>query len=385
MSAKETGLSMQIKRWQIHLLVLVAYIVFALILTWPVVGQLGTHVPGNGADDPPLTWNLWWVQDTLFRQGTNPFDCDYMFYPLGINLAFYTLTVLNGLLSLPLQAIAGLIPAANLLLLSSFVLSGYGAFLLCLRLLSRSRSALRSTPERDLRLLIPAFCGGLLYAFASGKLAYAALGQWNISSSQWIPFYVRCLLQMGDHPRRWRYPLLAAVFMVLQAYAELTYASFLVLFTAFWAVWQLVTRFRSGALLRLVVNLALIGCIAAVALLPVLVMMVPDLMVEGDIFVVKGGFADVFSADLLGFAVPTMYHPLLGTLVERFDFDHTVGQHLYLGYGVLTLAIIGAVWAWRRASAVRFWTLSTVLFWLLTLGPSLRINGRDTFTSFESG
>ncbi len=369
---------MQIRRWQLHLLVLAAYILFALILTWPVAARLGTQVPGNGADDPPLTWNLWWLQDALLRQGSNPFDCEYMFYPLGINLAFYTLTVLNGLLSFPLQAIVGLIPASNLLLLSSFVLSGYGAFLLSEWTLSRNLDSARRAGKLDLRKLLPAFGGGLLYAFASGKLAYAALGQWNISSSQWIPYYVLCLLQMGDNPRRWRYPLLAAVFMIFQAYAELTYASFLVLFTALWALWQLVTRFRSGELLRMAGNLVVIGCVVAVGLLPVLVMMVPDLMVEGDIFVEKGGFADVFSADLLGYLVPTMYHPLFGSLVERFSFDHTVGQHLYLGYSVLALAVVGAVWAWRRTSAVKFWMLSAVVFWLLTLGPSLRIDGRDT-------
>jgi hypothetical protein len=376
--AKETGSQMRIRRWQIHLLVLAAYILFALVLTWPVASRLDTHVPGNGADDPPLTWNLWWVQDALLKQGVNPFDCDLLFYPLGINLAFYTLTVLNGLLSIPVQAVAGLIPASNLLLLSSFVLSGYGAFLLSSYALSRSPSTARRSPALDLGSLLPSFGAGLLYAFASSKLAYAALGQWNIASSQWIPFYALCLLKMGDHPRRWRYPLLAALFLLLQAYAELTYATFLVLFTALWAVWQIVTRLRSGELWRLAGNLVLIGCILAVGLLPVLAMMIPDLMVEGDIFVEKGGFADAFSADLVGFLVPTMYHPLFGSLVEQFKFDYSVGQHLYLGYSVLALAVVGAVWAWRRSSALKFWTLSTVVFWLMTLGPSLRINGQDT-------
>jgi hypothetical protein len=378
MGAKETGSPMQIRRWQTHLLVLAAYALFALILTWPLAARLDTHVPGNGADDPPLTWNLWWVQDALLRQGVNPFDCDFLFYPLGINLAFYTLTVLNGLLSIPLQAVAGLIPASNLILLSSFVLSGYGAFLLSEYLLSRSEGALRRTQRPNFTALLPGFGAGLLYAFASSKLAYAALGQWNIASSQWIPFYVLCLLQMGEEPRRWRHPLLAAIFLLLQAYAELTYASFLVLFTALWAAWQLATRLRSGQLWRLAGNLVLIGGILVVGLLPVLAMMVPDLMAEGDIFVEGGGFADAFSADLAGFLVPTMYHPLFGSLVERFSFDHTVGQHLYLGYSVLALAVVGAVRAWRRSSAAKFWTLSALIFWLMTLGPSLRVNGQDT-------
>ena len=33
-----------------------------------------------------------------------------------------------------------------------------------------------------------AFLAGALYAFASTKLFYAALGQGNIASSQWVPF-----------------------------------------------------------------------------------------------------------------------------------------------------------------------------------------------------
>jgi hypothetical protein len=128
---------------------------------------------------------------------------------------------------------------------------------------------------------------------------------------------------------------------------------------------------------RLVLNLLLAGLVSAVGLIPVLVMMVPDMLVEGDIFVEGGGFADVFSADLLGFLIPTRYHPLFGSLVERFSFDYSVGQHIYLGYSVLLLAVVGVVAMWRRAE-VKFWALSATVFWLLTLGPMLRINGQDT-------
>ena len=91
--------------WRVHAVVILIYTLLALALTWPVVANLSTHVPGNGVDDPPLTWNLWWVRHALLDLGTNPFDGSYLFYPLGINLAFYTLTVLNGLLSMPIQAV----------------------------------------------------------------------------------------------------------------------------------------------------------------------------------------------------------------------------------------------------------------------------------------
>jgi hypothetical protein len=389
------------RRWRTDVLAVLAYTLLALVLTWPLAAHFGTHVPGNGGDDPPLTWNLWWTRYALLDQGTNPFDSNYLFYPLGINLAFYTLTLLNGMLSLPLQAVLGLIPASNLLLLSSFVLSGYGAFLLARYFLSNTQYPISKSPRgagsgyRRLDILDwAAALAGLLYAFASSKMTYAALGQWNVASSQWIPFYVLCLFKSGDTPRRWQYPVLAALFLLFQAYAELTYASFLVLFTILWLLWRLgrstcgfvIHHNREAALraggsnkspVRLVMNLAVVGLLFVVGLIPVLAMMLPDLRVEGDVFATGGGFADVFSADLLGFLVPTMHHPLLGSLVERFHFDHTVGQHIYVGYSVLILAALGAAARWRRPAA-RFWTLSTLIFWLLTLGPTLRIDGHDT-------
>ena len=400
------------KSWRTHILILGAYLLLALLLTWPLALNVETHVPGNGVDDPPLTWNLWWVQHALIDLGINPFDSDYLFYPLGINLSFYTLTVLNGLLSIPLQAIFGLIPASNLLLLSSFVLGGYGAFLLALFGLDPCQHERDDADQRRpvaLSLYAGAFLAGLLYAFSSSKLAYAALGQWNIASSQWIPFYVLYLFKVTEHPRRWRYALLAALFLLLQAYAELTYATFLVLFTGLWLVWQVFVHrraLRSAQLGRLVTSLVFVGLLAVVGLAPMLAMMIPDMIVEGDVFAEGGGFSDVFSADLLGFLVPTMYHPALGTLVERFRFDHTVGQHIYVGVATLVLAVVGLVY-WARGTGpelagegsdsakrpggagavshgarsalwVKFWSLSALVFWLMTLGPTLRVNGQAT-------
>lgn len=378
---------------RIHVLIILFYTVLALVLTWPLVGHLGSHVPGDGSDDPPLTWNLWWVRHSLLEEGQNPFDCDHIFYPIGINLAFYTLTVLNGLLSIPLQGILGLVTASNLVLLSSFVLSGYGAFLLARILLSRSSRVLVTgegpSPGSKVTagaLDVASLVAGLFYAFASNKLIYASLGQWNIASSQWIPFYILCLYRLAEDGATLRHASLAAVFLLFQAYAEMTYATFLVLFTALWLLWRIPTyRGNAGSKLslsrrRLTQDLRNLGALAIVVLLgllPLLLMMIPELRSEGDIFVEGGGFADVFSADLLGFLVPTQHHPFLGGLVERFSFDHQVGQHLYMGYTALAL-VLSTLFAGWRIRQVRFWSVSAVLFWLLSLGPTLRVNGHST-------
>ncbi len=151
-----------------------------------------------------------------------------MFFPITINLGFYTLTPLNGLLSVPLQTAFALLLASNLTLLFSFVAAGYGSYLL-----------LRHVGESQARVgQMAALFGGIVYAFTSSKLFYASLGQFNIASSQWIPFTLLYVLRAGER-RRLRDGLLAGLFLSFQAWSELTYASFLLIFITLYFGWQL--------------------------------------------------------------------------------------------------------------------------------------------------
>ncbi len=395
-----------------HLLALLFYSLLSLALTWPLITQFTSHVPGDGIDDPALAWNLWWIKHSLVDQQINPFFSGWMFYPLGINLAFYTLTVLNGLLSVPLQVALGLVPASNLVLLSSFVLSGYGAYLLALQVVGRGEREKGQEGGREsspsivhhswLIIHLAAFLAGLLYAFSSSKMFYAALGQFNIASSQWIPFTILYVVRSGRPGARLREPLLAALFLLLQAYAELTYASFLAIFIGLFAGYRMAqigakgwkerteakeSREKGGDGLRLVRNLAVMALVFVIGLTPVLANMLPDMRTEGDFLVEGGGFADIFSADLAGFALPTQLHPLLGGVVRTLSnasaqqadgrqWQVDKGQHLTLGLVGLALALIGFVAGRRRGSWL--WMLSAALFFLLALGPSLRMAGSDT-------
>ena len=443
---------------------LLVFAALSVLLTWPLAAQFTTdglsRLPGDGIDDPSLAWNLWWVKHALVDQPQNPFQVAWQFWPVGINLAFYTLTVLNGMLAIPLQAAFGVIPAYNLLLLSSFVLSGLGAYLLCLSFVNDRR---RTTDVGASAVIghssfiihhssfnTAAILGGALYAFASAKLFYAALGQGNIASSQWIPFAILYIVRAARRDGRPRDALLAALFVTLQAYAELTYASFLGIFAALAVVWRVLGMMktprqvedsgvlnlfsgspgqfplpgappvrslpagrrmkinpsavlcvicglfsgqntagqdRNASLGRFLARMALLAALVAIGCAPILANMLPDLMTEGDFFTSGGGFADIFSADLAGYALPTQLHPLLGGIIRRAandsaprpdgsHFPVNKGQQVYLGYTALTLAAVG-LWRGRRRPQMWFWTLAAGLFFLLTLGPSLRVAGYD--------
>ena len=405
-------------RVQRSLAVLAGYLLLGLILTWPLVAQFTTYVPGDGIDDPSLAWNLWWVKHALVDLPQNPFISAWQFWPIGINLAFYTLTVLNGMLGIPLVSAFGVIPAYNLLLLSSFVLSGFGAYLLCLEFLGGGNKETSRQVDKETRkqgnkdggerplstcLLVysSAFLAGAFYAFASSKLFYAALGQGNIASSQWAPFAALYIVRAARPGGKARDAALAALLLALQAYAEMTYASFLLVFAGLAFVWGGVTlmrRQRNPAqtsahparriITHYVARFTFLAALFALAITPLLANMLPDLRAEGDFLTSGGGFADIFSADLAGYAVPTQLHPLLGGVIRAWSHDSTQqpdgsyfavnkGQQIYLGYVALALAVVGA-WRGRRRGETWFWVTSSLLFFVLTLGPNLRIAGYDT-------
>ena len=311
--------SLPSKRLRRHLLALSLYTLAALVFTWPLAAHFATHVTGDGIDDPALAWNLWWIFARLVEQHQlDIFHVDWMFHPIDINLAFYTLTPLNGLLSVPLQSALTLVIANNVLLLSSFVLGAYGTFLLTGYLLGTAPGA-RPVPAA---ILWSALAAGFVYGFASSKLFYAALGQFNIASSQWIPFCVLYLLRMSaavrdhapaEHTRHvYRDVALAALFLALQAYAELTYASFLIIFALALFVWTAVVLWRrrgGAAVMAALLRFVLLAVAFLLAILPILAAMLPDMRREGDFFAAGGGFADIFSADLFGYLMPTRLHP----------------------------------------------------------------------------
>lgn len=377
---------------------LLAYFLLAAALTWPTLAHFTTYLPGDGGDDPALAWNFWWVKYALLNLAQNPFQSDYLFYPVGINLAFYTLTVLNAVTSLPLTLNLGVVAASNFHTLFTFVSGGYGAFLLVRYVLMTTHriegrgdaSQPPPLPHSPAPLLFfsAALAGGF-YAFASSKLFYVALGQFNIASSHWIPWAVLYILRMQRHPHQLKNAAMAGLFFTLQAWSELTYASFLAVFIVLYYLWELVvwmwankshiySQFTIHNSQFTISSLCLLILIILLGLSPILAQMLPDMRAEGDFLVEGSGFADAFSADLLGFIIPTVHHPWLGQLIRQTNiqaFDK--GQHIYAGFVLLGLLLIALLTGCRRPD-LRFWLIASVVFGLLCLGPVITVDGHTT-------
>ena len=153
-----------------HLLVLALYTLLTLILTWPLVMRLTTHVPGVAQwafDESTFLWNIWYFKHSLVDQLRSPLHSELIWYPLGIDLVLYTYNFFHALLAQPLMLAVNLPFASNIALLLSTILSGYGTFLLVnyelgiritnheTRNTQRATRITREPSERELRIMPP--------------------------------------------------------------------------------------------------------------------------------------------------------------------------------------------------------------------------------------
>jgi len=120
--SQTTGQKLQQPAWwgarlRYHLPILGLYLILTIFFTYPLSTHLTTHVPGTYVDEYAFVWNLWWFKHALFDLRTDPFTTTFTFYPIGAGLAFYTLTILNDIIALPLMPLFGIIATNNLIIL----------------------------------------------------------------------------------------------------------------------------------------------------------------------------------------------------------------------------------------------------------------------------
>lgn len=358
--------------------ILVVYTVLALALTYPLIMHLDSSVPGRGIDDPALAWNLWWFKFSIFNLGTSPLYTDYLYYPLGVNLAANTSTFLNGLIALPLQFVFGTIIAQNLVVYFALVIGGYGAFLLAREVLARCQV------ESD----FAAALAGAFYAFGAWHINYVAAGHFMLLSNEWIPFFALYLIRADKG--RWQNGARAGLFFGMCAWTELTFIPFIATLTALYVIYILlasVTRrhgdketrranFSVSPFLHVTMsNLVALATVAVLGVSPLLVSLLADTLRYGYYIAPGQGRVQVFSAEPISFFVPSFTHPLLGAWANALTNANT--SYAFIGCAALILAALGFVF-YRASRDARFWLIVAIFFALILFGPTLIIAGQNT-------
>jgi hypothetical protein len=341
-----------------------------------------------------------------------PFSTDLLYYPTGVNLYFHTLNTFNGLLTLPIQLAAGLLPAYNTVVLFSFAVGGYGAYLLALQALRGEWSGYADGSD-DGGSVVPApgaasrhahlwewaaaFVAGLVYTFAPFHFAHL-LGHMQVVALQWIPFYLLYLLRCvetvhapsGTGRRLWipgRDVRIAAFFLVMVGLCDWYYVFYCLVFTAGLLVFMVLRRRLGWAA---VVDVAYTWLLFALTLTPVLVPMIREAL-SFRFMVPDPAQTRSLSADLLAFVTPQEMHPLWGKKAAEWStrFTSTTSERMvFAGYVPVLLALIAVLPRRLFGSRQRhvptisgstgLWTLSLLGFLLLSLGPVLHVAGQTT-------
>ena len=328
----------------------------------PIDHQIKEWYPGDG-DPWHYLWAFWYFKRGLSTFPPHLFWTDLVFYPVGFEIPF--LTGIGAILvpAALLVPLVGLILTYNLLWLLSFVLAGYGMYLLG-RYLFQDR-------------LIAAFCG-YVFMFSSYRMMHALEHLPLVMPSFLIPLFALWLFKAVDEPttKHWVFcALVLAASAGISWYCTVSLLIYLAIFALCFARrhWS---RIRiQGHLGSLAVAMLVLAVTASPFVLPLLISPARDSIVTRQLTE-----SSVYSADLLAFFMPGPRNPVFGRLVEPI-YERLTGnpyeQTVYLGYILLALSVFGAL---RSAGdKARFFRVVAVIYFVLALGPFLHVAGRYQF------
>jgi hypothetical protein len=345
-----------------HLIAFLICLLLGVIFTLPGSLTPRSALLGYAGDNYQHAWFLWHFAHAV-SHAENPFYTHLIYYPNRVNLAWSTTDPLAGTLALPVSLTAGPALAYNLSLILQLALAAFFARLLCLRICRNETAAL---------------LGGVIFGFSPFLLAQA-LGHLSLVTAFPIPLFVVALdaVLRRQNPS-WKLGVGLGFALLLTTFAHYNYTVLCVLFGFFMVAIELAWE-GVGPLKRAWKAFSAAAIIFLVGFAPLLKMLLRD---PSGMPVSRGsGHFEQFSADALGFLIPSWNHILLGRFARGWNpklflagFEGTV----YMGPVVLVLAALGV---WKGREEHREWVVRTCilgfLFYLFSLGPEIRVLGNS--------
>ncbi|MGA7669463.1 MAG: hypothetical protein WBW04_03525 [Nitrolancea sp.] len=340
-------------RLLVHISTLLLFLLWAILMTWPLVTGLGRQLASWG--DPVFqAWTLAWDLHSWRTHPLNIFDAN-IFYPYRNTLAYSDYLFGQAALISPLLLKTGnAILADNVSLLLSFAFSGFAMYLMVVDL----------TGNR-----LAGIVAGFAYAFAPARMAQ--FEHLHLTSAEWLPLAVLAARRaLSQHSIKWSVVLGGIV--VLQGLFGIYYFYFLaillgVVFGAF-----LVTHRDRSALIG--VARAGAACLVGAALLiPILI---PYQQVHDEL-----GIERTVEEMNKWRAVPSDYlavsprNRYLGDSLGN-TYSRDLERDLFPGYILIVLAVFGL---FNRRLSWERWMLFAVavISIVLSFGLTGHLGGHD--------
>jgi len=369
------------------LYVILFFTALTVILTWPTAWHFFSSVPSSGSDTMQVIGvagdkaNL--IADQGFFKGTLEL----------IKRSEFSITTIYAYF----QLIFGRVAGYNLLFFISFILSGFGAYLL-------ANYFVKSKPA--------ALIAGIIFAFAPFHIHNAMSTNAGTMHQEWLPFFVLYLFRFfnpvrnkrnelkeldkkqngqstavsnGVNNLKFRNFVLSGLFLFLIGFTEHQLLAFAVIFILFFLIYKLITEPK----------LFLRGKFWIYAGTSAVVLSVLFFILFRSLFTIAGSgnnYLDAglksavkYSNDTLSIFVPPNFHTFwpnaFSHLRNQFERNFDSSFSDYAGYSVMLLSLIAilGIRPLKRGripvKGILFWLAVTIGFYVLSLGPYLHYKG----------
>jgi hypothetical protein len=326
---------------------------FAL-LTFPLLGDFGERLFGDGWDGLQSAWGVWWIDHAVRALGQFPWHVSHLEHPAGVSLLAINAHPFDGLVALLLPSLS-LVERCNTMVVFGFVAGGVTAFWLA--------------HEASAHYLGSLFAGAV-FTFSSFHFAHAE-GHMQLVALEWIPLFALCAWRFTREPTAQRAVALALAWLLVLL-CDNYYFLFCGLFALLAASVEMVRsrdvlcffrRGRRGPTLVFLVT-------AALACGP----LVLSLLALDRADPLQGAHDPAeFSLDALALVIPGG-HWRLASLTAGYWSKLPGNIHessVNVGLATLALASLAAT---RRGAGL--WVVTFAVFALCALGPSLQVWGR---------
>ncbi|MBC7237014.1 MAG: hypothetical protein H5T69_14330 [Chloroflexi bacterium] len=347
--------------WVTRLFVLLLFALFTVFMTWPLILNLQEAIPGPPWDNFVWLYDLWWFRHSVVDLGQWPTFNPTIFYPYGYDLSLSETMYANKLLIAPVLFWGDEVLAYNILVLLTFILTGYTTYLLIAYLTDNQYAAV---------------VGAATFAFCPYRMHALAAGWLPLLATQWIPLAF-LYLERTLREDRTRYALLAGLFLALTFLSSWYYVLIVGGMTALYLLVRLLNPSKNGPDRgRAMCHLALAFGVTLLLVLPVALPVMRNRSGQMSWSLVE---VEKWAASLEDFILPGIYHPVWGEMVlqlRAYTLRYPWYAPGFVSLGVLATLLALKGWTSSRVPLVRplFW-MGAISF-LLALGAVLHWNHR---------
>jgi hypothetical protein len=361
--------------------IIIFFTILTVILTWPSAWHFFSSVPSTGADTMQVIGVAGNKANILTDQGI--FRGTVSLF----KSSDFNMTTIYAYF----QLIFGRIVGYNILFFLSFILSGFGAYLL----------AYYFTKNKPASLI-----AGIIFAFSPFHIHNALSTNVGTMHQEWLPFFALYLFKFFDSAKTNRknqtelregdslndktelplkYFLLAGLFLVLIGIAEHQLLAFTAIFILFFLAYKLIVQPRVFLRPKLWIYIGV--SVLILSILFFFMFRTLFSIANSDNNFLDAGLKSAvkYSNDSLSIFLPPNSHSFwpnsFANLREQFRRNADSDFSAYAGYSVLFLSLIAIIGVaiWKRkqmmSRGIWFWTVVAIGFYILSWGPYLHYKG----------